>query len=239
MKLKYIINPKTINMTTEEKRTLRDHLLSCIEKESLHTREVARALNLKPCYITWVKNEKFWDSMSRASWNRLEEWYLTREAIKLFTIPEGEQPVEIKGENPEERPREQGVSEHSPENLLPEAGTTRLKRKYTRHDPGKGESVKIVLQKEEIEQLNRRIDLLIEDKNKKDKLLQYFIDGHGKFAAVVEDLAKKVFVIEDESLAAMRQEIKDLQEGIGHLVTLAKKEDKPTVILFQKNIYKP
>jgi hypothetical protein len=225
-------------MTTEEKRTLRDHLLSCIDKESLHTREVAQALNLAPCYISWVKNEKFWDGMSKASWDRLEEWHLTREPIKLFTIPEGEQPIEIKGEKTEVSHQEQRISEHSPENLLPEAGTIKLKRKYTRHTPGEGKGVKIILQKEEIEQLNRRIDLLIEDKSKKEKQLQYFIDGHGKLASVVEDLEKKVFVLEDESLAVMRQQIKDLQEGIGHLVTLPKPDGKTQIVFFQRNTYK-
>jgi len=77
-------------MTTTDRKQISDALKEAMNKEDLHTRATAKALNLNPCYISMAQNPKSWDSMSNPAWTRLEEWYETREPLKLFQIPDGE-----------------------------------------------------------------------------------------------------------------------------------------------------
>lgn len=209
-------------MTEVEKKEVAAHFTEALEYEDLHNSQAARFLNLNPCYITWIRNEKYWSDISKAAWERFAEWHLTREKISDFSIPEGE-PIQEKKKLAVKE--EEGVDEHSPEAAFtPGEAPGKQKRKYTRHDQGESKSVKIILQKQEIESLNKRIDLLTEDNN--------------RMAQTLEELGKKVFVLEDETIAVMIQRIKELQEGIGHLVTIPKTESKPGIVLFQRNIYK-
>lgn len=86
------------NLTKEQISTA---LIQAMEKEDLNTRAAAGYLNLNPCYISMARNSKSWDAMGKAPWVRLEEWVQTREALKSFRIPEGEeiwQPREKSGE---------------------------------------------------------------------------------------------------------------------------------------------
>lgn len=249
--------------TPQEKQEIGSHFNEAMDHEDLHNCQAARFLNLNPCYITWIKNEKYWSDISQAAWDRFNLWHQGRDKLSAFVIPENEpiwdkrnnKKVEfsVKGKDLAAVLHNEGPEEHSPEAVFStNEQPGKQKRKYTRHDQGEGKSVKIILQKEEIEQLNKRIDLLIEDNNKQAALIKDMQMAMGvirnnfgslesdqeKLAMVVEDLGKKAFVLEDETIAVMRQEIKDLQEGIGHLVTLAKKEDKSSLVMFQKNIYK-
>jgi hypothetical protein len=229
-------------MTEQDKKELAAHFNEALEHEDLHLSQAARFLNLNPCYITWIRNEKYWSDISAAAWSRFEAWHLTRGKLSDFQVPEGEAIWEKKKPAPKTEP--EGIDEHSPDNLLPPE-TPKQKRKYTRHDQGEGKTVKIILQKEEIEQLKKRVDLLTEDNNRLAQSVKelhtnnlILLSENEKLGSLISELSKKIFVIEDESLAVMRQEIKDLQEGIGHLVTIPKPYVKPGIILFQRNIYK-
>jgi hypothetical protein len=76
------------NLTREQISTA---LIQAMGKEDLNTRAAAKFLNLNPCYVSMARNPKSWDSMGKTPWVRLEEWVQTREALKLFSIPEGEE----------------------------------------------------------------------------------------------------------------------------------------------------
>lgn len=78
-------------METLNRKEISEALREAMNKEDLHSRATATALNLNPCYISMALNPKSWDSMSNPAWLRLEEWYETREAIPLFKIPDGEE----------------------------------------------------------------------------------------------------------------------------------------------------
>lgn len=241
--------------TPQEKQEIASHFNEAMDHEDLYNAQAARLLNLNPCYITWLKNEKYWPDISQAAWDRFNQWHQSREKLSAFVIPEDEpiwekknnKKVEfsVKGKDLAAVLENEGPEEHSPEAAFSTNEPGKQKRKYTRHDQGEGKSVKIVLQKEEIENLNRRIDLLIEDNNRMAQSLKeletnnlLLLSENEKLDNLMKELGKKVFVLEDETIAVMSQSIKDLQEGIGHLVTIPKAENKPGIVVFQRNIYK-
>jgi hypothetical protein len=78
-------------MNPKDKQELSDLLRDAISKEELRTGEVAKFLNLNPCYITFMLNVKYWGSAGAAPWERLKEWVDTRCKISEFKIPDGEQ----------------------------------------------------------------------------------------------------------------------------------------------------
>ncbi len=114
-------------MTTDEKKELADALIEAMNREELHTGEAARALNVKACYVSMIKNPDLWGSIPAKAWDRVEEWMQTRGKIREFLIPEGEEIVAQKvytprTSMPELTPREEkafreamGPEEHSPE----------------------------------------------------------------------------------------------------------------------------
>jgi hypothetical protein len=78
-------------MPTIDKKAISEALREAMNKEDLHTRQAASFLNLNPCYVSRVLNPKHWDSMSKTARERLQEWFESREPIKDFKIPEGEE----------------------------------------------------------------------------------------------------------------------------------------------------
>ena len=83
-------------MSTIDRVGIKEKLIAAIDREMLPNREVARILNIHPCYISMVKNEKLWDSITSNVWNRFNEWLLTRDTINNFQIPEGEEIYKVK-----------------------------------------------------------------------------------------------------------------------------------------------
>jgi hypothetical protein len=68
-----------------DKKSISNHLRDAVFKEGLPYREVAACLGIKgPYYISMALNHKHWDSISKAVWKRLEEWYLSGEPIRNF-----------------------------------------------------------------------------------------------------------------------------------------------------------
>lgn len=126
-----------------DKKAIQEHLLEAIDREEMHSRQVALCLNLNPCYISMAKNEKSWDAMGAKAWERLAEWHQTRLPLSEFRIPEGEEifvpkpyqpkekaagekqkakekPVKKLTDSSTEHPIIAESDEHSPDNLLPD-----------------------------------------------------------------------------------------------------------------------
>jgi hypothetical protein len=77
-------------MNAINKKELSALLSEAISREELRTGEAARFLNLNPCYLAMMQNEKHWDSAGKAPWDRLILWKEQRCKISEFEIPEGE-----------------------------------------------------------------------------------------------------------------------------------------------------
>lgn len=78
-------------MNTKDREVIVDALKDAILREELPNRDAAKFLNFHPCYISMANNPKMWDSMGKFSWQRLEEWFLTRDKLSAFKIPDGEE----------------------------------------------------------------------------------------------------------------------------------------------------
>lgn len=78
-------------MNAINKKELSTLLSQAISREEIRTGDAARFLNLNPCYITMMQNEKHWDSAGKAPWDRLILWKEQRCKISEFKIPEGEE----------------------------------------------------------------------------------------------------------------------------------------------------
>ena len=78
-------------MNPASRQMIMEALKEAMSKEELHTRGAAQDLNLNPCYVSMALNPKSWDSMGKAPWIRLAEWFNTREPLGSFQIPDGEE----------------------------------------------------------------------------------------------------------------------------------------------------
>ena len=218
-------------MTTEDKREIVSALKEHIDREELHTSEAAKHLNLNPIYVSLAKNEKNWDSISRAAWERLEEWFFSRAPLKDFQIPEGEEIYKAKEKTRSIHAQEsKEPDEHSPEAVFTPGDEKPLKRHYKPRAEKPGKSVKIIINQAEIAALNKRVDLLTKDLNDVAGILKESEINVGVLINLVNEEKVKT-----EELQA---QVKDLQEGMGHLVTIPKAESKPGIVVFQRNIYK-
>lgn len=171
-------------------------LIEHLEREELHTGEAAKYLNLNPCYISMAKSEKSWDAMGKKAWDRLEEWFNTRENIRDFQLPEGEEIWKKPERDPAARITEPDVpkkkatgkemDEHSPANLIPDA---------KKEKPGK--SVKLVINQAEIDALRKEVDEL---KKTNEKLLNGLRESehfYEQLKELYDKIAKKTFETHD------------------------------------------
>lgn len=97
-----------MTITNEEFKIHADHFRSCVEREELPTREVAKHLNIAPYYVSMALNPKSWDSMSRAAKDRIIEFSMSRGRIQDFVIPEGEPIWTPEGSAKSAQPKAQG-----------------------------------------------------------------------------------------------------------------------------------
>lgn len=81
-----------------DKQLLSDTMIYAIEKLDLTNKQIADILHLpNPNPVSWIKNEKYWKMVSTSIWQRLEDWFLSREDLKEFykkDIPLPEVPKE-------------------------------------------------------------------------------------------------------------------------------------------------
>jgi len=78
------------------KRSAVERLKKAMELEKIGPSETARKLNILPVYISMALNEKYWDKLSKAAWDRILFWCNSGETIHHFKIPQGEAVVEEK-----------------------------------------------------------------------------------------------------------------------------------------------
>jgi hypothetical protein len=215
-------------MTPQDKKEISASLMEHMNREELHTSEAARLLNLNPCYISMAKSEKSWDSMGKAAWERLMEWFNTRCNIRDFQIPEGEEI--FKRKEKEYTPGKAEVKaitepeEHSPEAVISPAKPERnIHPKKEKH----AKSVNIIINKAELADVRQRAGVLEGRLRELDTVI----------TKMDNEFRQRFYIMEEETLSVMRLRIKDLEEGMGHLVTIPKAENKPSIVIFQRNIY--
>jgi hypothetical protein len=223
-------------MTPQDKKEIAASFMEHMDREKLHTSEAARFLNLLPCYCSMVKSEKSWDSMTKTAWERFLEWFNTRCNIRDFQIPEGEEILKRK-EKPQQEPKPEfkplrqsiddsdialAADEHSPETAL-----SNITEK-------EAEFVKEI--KPAIEKAGRNIA----KKQRNGKIVKLVIN-QGEMADLrqkIKFLEEEIIVLKAETISVLLQRIKDLETGMGHLVTIPKPENAPKIVIFQRNNYK-
>lgn len=208
-------------MTPQDKKEISEALIEAMNKENLHTRGVAEKLNLNPSYISMAKNPNYWDSMGKLAWERLEKWLDSRLKISEFQIPEGEElwKPNKKTKNAMEEPvKPLKVKDIEHDDITPGGPQVAVKPKKEKKEKNR-KSVKPMLNQREMAKMNQRVESLEEEVESQQN-----------------DLAKF-----EESISDLKQRIEDVETGISHLVTIPKPEpeNKPGIIIFQRNIYKP
>jgi hypothetical protein len=240
-------------------------LIEHLEREELHSGQAAAYLNLNPCYISMAKNEKSWDAMGKKPWDRLEEWFNTRENIKDFVIPEGEEIWKKPERDPSTRITEPDVpkarkhkeepDEHSPANLTPPKFPA--DRVISHKNPTKkekpGKSVKLVINQAEIEALRKDVEALkalyeqfVQEYSRKpvDEQIRSIradlLAAAGK-AHDAHDLASAVnkytFILEDETIPSVLSRLERLEKDNKMPAENSASTPKGFVI-FQRNYFK-
>jgi len=211
-------------MTTDDKKEIVSALKEHIDREELHTSEVGKYLNLNPMYISLAKNEKHWDGISKTAWDRLEEWFLSRGAIKDFQIPEGEDIYKPKEKLPKEpknpvKQEPEGPDEHSPEAVFTSGAGKPEKKHYKPRAEKPGKSVKLIINQAEMSYLRQRVTFL--EDNYRDVVVEC--------SKMREELLGKV--------AELQTRVNNTLKLIPSAVPV-KKRKKSRIVIFQRNIYK-
>jgi hypothetical protein len=210
---------------TPNRKEISDALIEAMNKESLHSREAGSRLNMNPIYVSMARNPKMWDSMSKAAWSRLEEWLYTRGPISLFVIPADEEiwkPKEKTSKAETGRPvAGNEPEEHSPEAIL-EQNLQPPGKKERKEKNGK--SVKLVINKAEMDALQAKVEFL---ENEVLKQLKNSITQVAELRNKFSELDKELDLVDSSLLNHI---------SISHGDKKAK--ESSGIVLFQKNIFK-
>lgn len=222
-------------MTTNDKEHIMNELRAAMSREELHTRQVAKCLNLMPAYISMALNPKSWDSMSKAAWSRLEEWYLSRDKITSFQIPEGEALYVVKEKVYKTTPKatttdyatavnkaKEEPDEHSPQSVL----STKKQQPKT-HRQKAGKSVRLVINQAEIADLRQKVKFLEGEMNSSLLLFREF-EAEKR---VLSNLYAELITVKIPELERRIEELSVPSQLVA--------EEKPRIVIFQRNIYKP
>lgn len=209
-----------------------NELRASMSREELHTRQVAKCLNLMPAYISMALNPKSWDSMSKAAWSRLEEWYLSRDKITSFQIPEGEALYVVKEKVYKTTPKAtEQPDEHSPESALYADMITSVlsgkKQQPKTHRQKAAKSVKLVINQAEIADLRQKVKFLEGEMNSSLLLFREF-ENEKK---VLSSLYAELITVKIPELERRIEELSVPSQLVA--------EEKPRIVIFQRNIYKP
>ena len=211
-------------MTTNDKEHIMNELRASMNREELHTRQVAKCLNLMPAYISMALNPKSWDSMSKAAWSRLEEWYLSRDKITSFQLPVGEALYVVKEKTYKTTPKAtEQPDEHSPQSVL---GGKKQQPKTHRQKAGK--SVRLVINQAEIADLRQKVKFLEGEMNSSLLLFREYENEKKVWSAFYDELITV-------KIPELERRIEELSVPSQILVA----EEKPRIVIFQRNIYKP
>ena len=77
------------------KKRIQEKLLKAMDEESLKSGQVAKFLNLNPCYISMMKNENHWEKCPRTTWEKVLAWVNSGESMAAYK----EKPVKIVGKD--------------------------------------------------------------------------------------------------------------------------------------------
>lgn len=221
-----------------DKKQISAALIEHLNREELHTREAAKFLNINPCYISMAKNENSWDAMGKTAWIRLEQWFYTRENIKDFKIPEGEEIFVVKKKTEPEKytnikerrgklkiePKvlpEKEPEEHSPEQLVAET---------KKQSPGK--IVRLVINKAEIEDLQKQLNVLQEFIKNQEKVTK-------ELRQLSQDISISQFILLEENFKPLLTRVEDIERSLKPtgITKLPEYDQKPHIVIFQRNIY--
>ena len=221
-------------MTDQRKKEIADHYMEAINREDLHTSQAGRFLNLNPCYLSMVKNQKHWPSMSQAAWDRLEEWHESRCKISEFIIPEGE-PIFKKPERKPSLP-EEGDLVNAKKRKIPSPPTPPEARKI-KHTSRKKEARQpgiklssdtsegsIKLLETKVAEVTLKTTLLLKEIAEQDEAIKCLKYGMEIQAGLIQKL---------------REYIDAVNENLSKKVDVKiKGEDLRKIVFFQRNYYK-
>ena len=216
-------------MTDQRKKEIAGHYVEAMNREDLHTSQAGRFLNLNPCYLSMVKNQKHWPSMSQAAWDRLEEWHESRCKISEFIIPEGEGIFK----KPERRPSLPEEGEAPPNYSTGSAAAAKVIKKK-----GRKKSVKKEPQSSFAEDRSTEPDIIDRVKALEKKVTDLLkeIEGYN------EDVRSNKYGMEIHTgqIKNLREYIDAVNEELLKKIEMKTKgEDLRKVIFFQRNYYKP
>jgi hypothetical protein len=231
-----------------ERKQISAALIEHLEREELHSGQAAAFLNLNPCYISMAKSEKSWGAMSNTAWARLEEWFNTRENIKDFVIPEGEEIFRKLERDPQTRITEPDVpkakkekfsnndeafallqkgakallekdtDEHSPANLIPEIPVAKKEKN--------GKSVKLVINQAEIEALRKDVDT-------QNKIIAGFIERFDGIEVKLHSIEEKY-----SNMLGFLREHEIRLDQLQKQPEKNKKKPSKGIVIFQRNYFK-
>jgi hypothetical protein len=228
-------------MSTINKKAISDHYREAVTREDLQIREAAKFLNINPCYLSMAVNERFWDSMSKAAWDRLNEWHESRGKISEFVIPQGEEIFVQKPYVPKEKkvidkkavvekvdPKTNAGEENDGLMHLPD-----LEKKREKKKPGKqAPIVNLLFSKAEIAALDKKFSPLftsIENILSKINSVDQDVRLQGKYISEIrsdfENLKKEAAEPVEAVLKATWHD------------KPAKKAKRWSIVFFQRNIY--
>lgn len=85
-----------------DKQLLSDTMIYAIEKLDLSGKQVADILHLEnTTAVSWIKNKNYWKMVSTPIWQKLEDWFLSRDDLKEFY--QKEKPLPPPEEHKEEK----------------------------------------------------------------------------------------------------------------------------------------
>jgi len=219
-------------MTDQRKKEIADHYMEATNREELRTREAARYLNLNPCYLSMVKTERHWSSMSQAAWDRLEEWHESRCKISEFVIPEGEE-IFKKPERKPSLPEEGTVPENYSTGSAAAAKVIKKKgrKKLVKKEPQSSFAEDRSTEPDIIDRV-KALEKKVTELNLKNTLLLKEIESLKESAdARIEGL----LVLEKDN----NNQIEDIKSSINtNKVKSNGKDRHPRVVFFQRNYYK-
>jgi len=77
---------KPMNKITQEK--ISSAVIKACEDEGLMYKEAAKVFNTEPLYFTYLKNQKYWDTIPQRVWDKYSAWMYSGKKLKEYKMPE-------------------------------------------------------------------------------------------------------------------------------------------------------
>jgi hypothetical protein len=247
-------------MSTIDKKQISEALRAAMNRENLHTSQVARFLNLNPVYVSMALNPNAWDHIGKTAWIRLEDWMLSMAPIKEFIIPEGEEIFVRKPYVPKPKSTKSELASY-PKKIKPKEQLTKkekstivkamkdLDESIKKATPNLSKIKDVDKTLEEIrgnEELMHSPDLQRKEKVKEVTEIVTFSKAEiealdKKFSPLFEliqkatDAAKKITDIYYTDQVTISQKFNEIDKKLKEEKKAKKRE--PHIVIFQRNIY--